>query len=568
MRRQGTYDAVLAACVDRPLAKVEAKVLDALRLGTHQLLAMRVPAHAAISTTVDLVALRGRPGAGRVRQRRAAQGLRATTSTAGSPRLARTPAQDPVGYLGVAHSHPRWVVEVLTRGRSATTSSTRCWRPTTRRRGSRWSPGPGRATVDELPRRADRATRRTASELEGGDPGAVPAVAEGRAGVQDEGSQLVALALAAAAVDGRDERWLDLCAGPGGKAALLAALAAGAGRAAARRRAAAAPGRAWSRARCAGADGVLGRGHRRRHPPGLAGRVPSTGCWSTRPAPGWARCAAGPRPAGGAARPTSTTWCRCSGRCSTRRSTPCDPAAWCSTRPARRCSRRPPAWSRRCSPPATTSRLERRRGPARRRTRLRRAAARHRPAVAAPARHRRDVRGAAAPARVAVDRRARRSPTSSPTTSTTWPRRSRTGPSRGRRSRSTPCKPRPGSATCWSPGSTPPWPGTSPCTGGRSYPSYAAAGIPEVRDFNVLAAFQRRGIGTALMDAAEERVAAGRPPRGRDRRRALRRGRVRLRLGPADVRQAGLRPRRRRDDHRRRACRAGEHVHARRRTRC
>jgi 16S rRNA (cytosine967-C5)-methyltransferase len=62
-----------------------------------------------------------------------------------------------------------------------------------------------------------------------GDPGSVPAVAEGRAGVQDEGSQLVAVALADAPVTGRDERWLDLCAGPGGKAALLAALAAGRG---------------------------------------------------------------------------------------------------------------------------------------------------------------------------------------------------------------------------------------------------------------------------------------------------------------------------------------------------
>ena len=60
----------------------------------------------------------------------------------------------------------------------------------------------------------------------GGDPGALPAVAEGRAGVQDEGSQLVALALAAAPIEGPDARWLDLCAGPGGKAALLAALAA------------------------------------------------------------------------------------------------------------------------------------------------------------------------------------------------------------------------------------------------------------------------------------------------------------------------------------------------------
>nr|MDQ6938216.1 hypothetical protein [Actinomycetota bacterium] len=48
----------------------------------------------------------------------------------------------------------------------------------------------------------------------------------GRAGVQDEGSQLCALALVAAPVAGRDEHWLDLCAGPGGKAALLAGLAA------------------------------------------------------------------------------------------------------------------------------------------------------------------------------------------------------------------------------------------------------------------------------------------------------------------------------------------------------
>jgi 16S rRNA (cytosine967-C5)-methyltransferase len=60
----------------------------------------------------------------------------------------------------------------------------------------------------------------------GGDPGAIAAVRERRAGVQDEGSQLCALALADAPLTGRDEHWLDLCAGPGGKAALLAALAA------------------------------------------------------------------------------------------------------------------------------------------------------------------------------------------------------------------------------------------------------------------------------------------------------------------------------------------------------
>jgi 16S rRNA (cytosine967-C5)-methyltransferase len=43
--------------------------------------------------------------------------------------------------------------------------------------------------------------------------------------VQDEGSQLVALALAEAAPIRAGERWMDLCAGPGGKTALLAAIA-------------------------------------------------------------------------------------------------------------------------------------------------------------------------------------------------------------------------------------------------------------------------------------------------------------------------------------------------------
>jgi 16S rRNA (cytosine967-C5)-methyltransferase len=61
--------------------------------------------------------------------------------------------------------------------------------------------------------------------LPGGDPGALAGVRAGRLAVQDEGSQLAALALVGASVDGSDARWLDLCAGPGGKAALLGALA-------------------------------------------------------------------------------------------------------------------------------------------------------------------------------------------------------------------------------------------------------------------------------------------------------------------------------------------------------
>ena len=54
LRGRGTYDALLATLVDRPLAELDAGVLDVLRMGLHQLLAMRVPDHAAVATSVAL----------------------------------------------------------------------------------------------------------------------------------------------------------------------------------------------------------------------------------------------------------------------------------------------------------------------------------------------------------------------------------------------------------------------------------------------------------------------------------------------------------------------------------
>ena len=224
LRRRGSYDAVLTACVDRPLAKVEAKVLDVLRLGVHQLLSMRVPAHAALSTSVDLA--RDRAGARasgfvnavlrRVAQHDLAAWLRL---------VAPDPEADPIGYATIAHSHPVWVVERL-----AEALGPRAGELDDLLAADNEPPSvvlvarPGRSEVTELPGEPARWSPYAVVSA-GGDPGAIPAVAEGRAGVQDEGSQLVALTLARAPLGGRDERWLDLCSGPGGKAALLAALA-------------------------------------------------------------------------------------------------------------------------------------------------------------------------------------------------------------------------------------------------------------------------------------------------------------------------------------------------------
>lgn len=248
LRRRGTYDAILAACLDRPLGKVDPKALDCLRLGAHQLLSMRVPAHAAISTTVDLARDRAGHGAGgfvnAVLRRVSEQDLETWID-----QVAPDPATDPVGHGAIAHSHPRWVVEsfaaALAESASVTCESASIdGESASVTRESASFDGelgellaadneppkvvlvarPGRVERDELPGEAT-ALSPYGVVLDGGDPGDIRAVAQGRAGVQDEGSQLVALALSRADVDGSDDRWLDLCAGPGGKSALLAGLA-------------------------------------------------------------------------------------------------------------------------------------------------------------------------------------------------------------------------------------------------------------------------------------------------------------------------------------------------------
>ena len=228
IRRQGLYDAVVAANVDRPLTKVDPGVLDALRLGAHQILSMRVPTHAAVGTTVDLVKAKvGHRPAGFVNavlRKVARHDLDGWVR-----RVAPDPSADPVGFASVAHAHPRWVVEAFAQALGPRADAELDAMLAADNDAPRVSlvARPGLATVQELVAAGGEASALSpyAVTLPGGDPAAIPAVAEGRAGVQDEGSQLVALALAAAPVEGRDERWLDACAGPGGKAALLAAVA-------------------------------------------------------------------------------------------------------------------------------------------------------------------------------------------------------------------------------------------------------------------------------------------------------------------------------------------------------
>ncbi|WP_426308548.1 RsmB/NOP family class I SAM-dependent RNA methyltransferase [Cellulosimicrobium sp. E-16] len=233
LRLRGRYDAVLALCLDRPLDRLDPPVLDVLRLGTHQLLGMRVPQHAAVSETVGLA--RERTGAGSAQLVNAVLRRVARTTLDDWLTAIADDAPDDLAALAATQSHPVWIARALRdalagNGRPVAELDALLAADNDAPRVTLVA-RPGLADPDELADGDDRVTPSrwapTALRLEGGDPAAFGAVRDGRAGVQDEGSQLVALALAAAPLAGTDDaRWLDLCAGPGGKAALLAALAA------------------------------------------------------------------------------------------------------------------------------------------------------------------------------------------------------------------------------------------------------------------------------------------------------------------------------------------------------
>ena len=232
VRSQGTLDAIIAACSGRAPDALDSGVLDVLRLGAYQLLRTRIPPHAAVSATVDLARSTGSGrAAGLVNAvlRRVAE----RDWNTWADRIADPPTA--LGRLAARYAHPTWIVEAFTAalGPAAEDELGSALAADDARPDTHLVARPGRIDAAELIEAAPGAEAGPYSpyavRMGGGDPGALAAVRDGRAGVQDEGSQLCAIALATAPVAGRDEHWLDLCAGPGGKAALLAALAAGRG---------------------------------------------------------------------------------------------------------------------------------------------------------------------------------------------------------------------------------------------------------------------------------------------------------------------------------------------------
>lgn len=221
-RLQGTYDRIITAASGRELKSLQPSVVDVLRLGAHQVLSMRVPTRAAVAASVDLagsaIGERVTGVVNAIMRRVAEHDLDGWLDTLAA-------GLDSRDALALRTHHPRWIVDayadVLPADELAAALEANNVSPQTC-----LVIRPGLSTqADLVAAGATAHPELPTAAYWSGAPGDLALIREGLAGVQDPGSQRVALALAQAPLTGPEGRWLDLCAGPGGKAALLAGLA-------------------------------------------------------------------------------------------------------------------------------------------------------------------------------------------------------------------------------------------------------------------------------------------------------------------------------------------------------
>ena len=221
LRMQGRHDWILAQASDRPWQEVDPALVDVARLGAHQLFEMRVPTHAAVSATVEL----GRKVLGESKASFLNAILRKVSQKSLDEYVSEIELiKDDFKRFSILYSHPEWIISAyldqlgnLDEVRELLIANNTAPRPTL----VSW---PGLSSQNDL---VDVGATVTPFSPYGaifdGSPASLDLIVQRKAGVQDEGSQLVAHIFSQVAAD--QGSWLDLCAGPGGKAALLSSIA-------------------------------------------------------------------------------------------------------------------------------------------------------------------------------------------------------------------------------------------------------------------------------------------------------------------------------------------------------
>ena len=232
LRWEGWYDAILSTCVTRAWDQVDAGMKDVLRLGAHQLLMMRVPTHAAVDSTCNLARNAGSVGGAASRAGFVNAVLRkvsARTNDEWADELGVAGASEK--ELAVRWSHPMWIVRAFSQALADRRSELAdlLQADNIPARPSLVARRISTSAMLDIPGIADGRWSPVAGTLVEGTPESIDEIRSGQIGVQDEGSQLVTLALTRVPVTSSQGRWLDMCAGPGGKAALLESVASAEG---------------------------------------------------------------------------------------------------------------------------------------------------------------------------------------------------------------------------------------------------------------------------------------------------------------------------------------------------
>ncbi len=218
LRMQGRHDALIKRHIDRPFEEIDSGIIDLLRMGIHQVTQMRVPDHAAVGETVEVA----RATIGESKATYVNALLRRSVADSTFDEDISTIASEKERFA-IEYSHPEWIV-------AAFYDQIRDWNEVAQLLAADNFPAkphliawPGRSSQEELIAEGGELLAWTEhGVLSAKMPGAYKAVRERRAGVQDRGSQLVSQIFLNTARDEKFElTWLDMCAGPGGKASAI-----------------------------------------------------------------------------------------------------------------------------------------------------------------------------------------------------------------------------------------------------------------------------------------------------------------------------------------------------------
>ena len=218
LRMQGKHDFAISLKADRPINELDEKIVDLLRLGIHQIFEMRVPIHAAVGETVEVA----RAVAGESKASYVNALLRSISSDLDLYEAVKSDEKLPaIEKLSILYSHPTWIINAYFDQLKDWNAVEELLRINNMPVSPHIVAWPGKSSVEEILQvGGEKLPIGTFSVLSDSLPNDYPAIKDKRAGIQDMGSQLVAEIFFATKNDS-PLKWLDLCAGPGGKAALL-----------------------------------------------------------------------------------------------------------------------------------------------------------------------------------------------------------------------------------------------------------------------------------------------------------------------------------------------------------